>query len=178
LTYPRKLTRELRLSGTLAHDKLLCPKAANNPSNATRIKVSRSQTLAKDIIVIVQSWNQKQQRSFKVQYHVSQAFKSARSGGKAQIYSYVVPNLTRDQAMALAKSTAQDITRHEKVLTATLPGDNQLTTRCMVQLSGSGTAWDQNYYPDTVTRRLSFNGGYEMELRAKNHSTQSTVAIG
>ena len=52
-----------------------------------------------------------------VTYHVTKAFKSQRSGGKAQVYSYVVPNLTRDQAQQLAKSTAEDITRHEKVLT-------------------------------------------------------------
>jgi phage protein D len=160
--------------------KIVCPgpTGANKPSNAIDIKLCRSETLAKDIIVKVQSWNQKQQKAFVVQYHVSQAFKSQRSGGKAQLYSYVVPNLTRDQALALAKSTAEDITRNERVLTASLPGDNLLTTRCMVQLSGSGTAWDQKYYPDTVTRHISFDGGYKMDLRAKNHSTQSTVVIG
>jgi len=59
-----------------------------------------------------------------------------------------------------------------------LPGDNSLTTRGMVQLVGTGTDWDQFYYPDTVTRRISFEEGYRMELRAKNHSTQSTVVIG
>lgn len=157
--------------------KLLCPppKGANNPSNATNIKVSRSQTLARDVIVRVRTWNQRQQRGFTVESHRSQAFKSARGGGKAQIYSIIRANLTQVQAQKLADSLAEDITRHEKILTATLPGDNLLTTRSMVQLSGSGTAWDQKYYPDSVTRRLSFNGGYEMELRAKNHSTQSTV---
>lgn len=160
--------------------KLLCPAATgtNNQSNAVDIKLGRSETLARDVMVVIQTWNQKQQKSFKVTYHVSQAFKSQRSGGKAQTYSYVVPNLTRDQALALAKSTVEDITRNERVLEATLPGDNILTTRCMVQLSGTMTAWDQSYFPDSVTRHFSFDGGYRMELRAKNHSTQSTVVIG
>jgi hypothetical protein len=147
-------------------------------SNALDIKLSRSETLAQDVIVKVQSWNQKQQKSFVVTYHVSQAFKSQRSGGKSQTYSFVVPNLNRDQALQLAKAKAEEITRHERVLTASLPGDNLLTTRAMVQLVGTNTAWDQNYYPDTVTRTLSFEGGYRMELRAKNHSTQSTVVLG
>jgi phage protein D len=160
--------------------KVLCPgpTGSNNPSNAIDIKVKRSETLARDVIMIIQTWNQKQQKAFKVTYHVSQAFKSQRSGGKAQTYSYVIPNLTRDQALALAKSMAEDITRNERVLEATLPGDNTLTTRCMVQLSGTKTAWDQNYYPDSVTRHFSVDGGYRMELRAKNHSTQSTVVLG
>jgi hypothetical protein len=165
---------------TAAPYKLIAPPlgAGNLSSGAVDIKVCRSQTLAKDVIVKIQSWNQKQQKSFIVTYHVSQAFKSQRSGGVSQTYSYVVPNLTRDQALALAKSTAEDITRHERVLTARLPGDNLLTTRAQVQLTGTGTAWDQNYYPDTVTRHISFDGGYTMELRAKNHSTQSTVVLG
>lgn len=147
-------------------------------SNAIDIHLSRSETLAKDIIVKVQSWNQKQQRAFTVTYKVTQANKSQRTGGLAQTYSYSVPNLTRDQALALAKSKAEDITRHERILTASLPGDNKLTTRAMVQLVGTNTAWDQSYYPDTITRRISFEEGYRMELRAKNHSTQSTVVLG
>ena len=147
-------------------------------SNAIDIKLGRSQTLAKDVIVKVQSWNQQQQKSFTVTYHVSQAFKGQRSGGQSQTYSFTVPNLSRDQALKLAQAKAEEITRHERVLTARLPGDNVLSTRSMVQLVGTNTAWDQNYYPDTVTRTLSVENGYRMELRAKNHSTQSTVVLG
>jgi phage protein D len=164
-------------ASTAAPYKVIAP-GSNPSSNAIDIKISRSQTLARDVIVKIQTWNQKQQKSFVVTYHVSQAFKSQRSGGVSQTYSYIVPNLTRDQALALAKATAEDITRHERVLTARLPGDNLLTPRAQVQLIGTGTAWDQNYYPDTVTRHISVDGGYTMELRAKNHSTQSTVVLG
>lgn len=147
-------------------------------SNALDIRLTRSQTLARDVIVVVRSWNQKQQRAFKVTFKVTQANKSQRVGGKAQIYSFNVPNLTRDQCLALAKSKAEEITRHERVLTASLPGDSRLTTRAMVHLVGAGSGWDQLYYPDSVTRRISFEEGYRMDLRAKNHSTQSTVVIG
>ena len=105
------------------------PSAGGVASNALDIKLSRSQTLARDVIVKVQSWNQQQQKSFTVTYHVSQAFKSQRTGGQSQTYSYVVPNLNRDQALQLAKSKAEEITRHERVLTASLPGDGLLTTR-------------------------------------------------
>ncbi len=147
-------------------------------SNALDIRLSRSETLAKDVIVVVQSWNQKQQKPVKVTYKVTQANKGQRAGGKAQTYSFNVPNLTRDQAFELAKSKAEEITRHEKILNATLPGDNTLTTRAMVNLVGTGTDWDQFYYPDTVTRHISFTDGYRMEIRAKNHATQSTVVIG
>ncbi|WP_435018501.1 phage late control D family protein [Tundrisphaera sp. TA3] len=145
-------------------------------SNATDIRLQRSQTLAKDIIVIVRSWNQKQQKGFSEKASASQA-KGQRRGGKAQVYTFIRPNLTPDQALALAKSLAEQITRHERLLSASLPADNILSTRTMVQLVGTNTAFDQLYYPDTVTRRLSMQEGYRMELRAKNHSTLSDVAL-
>ena len=77
----------------------------------------------------------------------------------------------------MANSLLADLTRHEKVLSASLPGDNLLTTRAMVKLVGTGTDWDQVYYPDTVHRSLSMAGGYRMELRAKNHAVESTIAL-
>jgi phage protein D len=162
---------------TAAPYKIICPppSGGKNSSGAMDINLTRAETLAQDVIVKVRSWNQKQQQGFTVQSHRSQAFKSQRSGGKAQTYVFRRPNLSQAQAQQLADSLAEDITRHERVLTARLPGDNTLTTRCMIQLTGTGTAWDQQYYPDTVTRTLSFEGGYHMEVRAKNHSPQSTT---
>ncbi|QEH36497.1 Phage late control gene D protein (GPD) [Aquisphaera giovannonii] len=144
-------------------------------SNGERISLRRSQTLARDVIVKVRSWNQKQQRAFTVTAKRSQAKKGQRVGGEAQTYSFVRPNLTQEQAQRVAESLAEDITRHERVLNASLPGDNELVTRSMVRLVGTGTGWDQLYYPDIVTRRLSMAEGYRMELKAKNHSTQDTV---
>ena len=146
-------------------------------ANVERLDLRRSQTLARDVIVKVRSWNQKHQRAFTVTAKRSQVKKSQRVGGEAQTYSFVRPNLTQDQAQQLAESYAEEITRHERVLTASLPGDNQLVTRNLVRLVGTGTDWDQIYYPDTVSRRLSMAEGYRMELKAKNHSTQDAVLI-
>ena len=149
------------------------PPTGSPDSNATSIQLHRSETLAKDIEVHVLSFNQKGQESV---FGVAKAFgaKSVRKG-KAQLYTFRRPNLTRDQAQKLAQSYLADLTRHEMTLSASLPGDNVLSTRTLVQLVGTGTAWDQLYYPDSVTRRISFSEGYRMEVRAKNHSTQSTV---
>ena len=146
-------------------------------SNATSLRVSRSQTLARDVIVTVRSWNQKQQKAFTVTAKRSQAKKSQRRGGTAQTYSFIRPNLTRDQAQQFAEAKAEEITRHERVLTASLPGDSALTTRATMRLVGTGTDWDQLYYPDSVTRRLSMQDGYRMDVRAKNHSVQDSVLV-
>ncbi len=145
-------------------------------SNATDIKLQRSQTLAKDIDVVVRSWNQKQQHGFTVHAKRTGA-NSSRRGGKGQIYAFNRPNLSQDQAQKLANSILADLTRHEKVINVNMPGDNIMTTRAMVKLVGTNTDWDQSYYPDTIHRSLSMEEGYRMEFRAKNHATESTVAI-
>ena len=151
------------------------PGDGTHTANFVDIRLERALTLARDVIVKVQSWNQSQEKSFVTTYHVSQAGKSQQAGGTAQLYSYTVPNLTPAQALQWATNKAQEITRHERVVTADLPGDNVLTTRTTVTLTGTGTAWDQSYYPDTIERHISADGGYRMTLRAKNHSPQSTV---
>ncbi|MFO0906768.1 MAG: hypothetical protein U0835_00110 [Isosphaeraceae bacterium] len=151
------------------------PGDGTRASNATSLHLRRSQTLARDGVVTVRSWNQKQQAAFTVTARRPQAKKSQRRGGTSQTFSFVRPNLTRDQAQQFAEAKAEEITRHERVLSASLPGDNALTTRTTIRLVGTGTDWDQVYYPDAVTRRLSMQEGYRMEVRAKNHSVQDQV---
>lgn len=149
-------------------------------SNALSLHLSRSQTLAREVVVVVQSFNQKLQKRFKVELRVTGPNPQEREAGRGafQTYSFNVPNLTRDQCEAYARAKAEEITRHERVLTASLPGDGRLTTRAMIRLTGTGSGWDQLYYPDSVTRRISFEEGYRMDLRAKNHGVQSTVVLG
>ncbi len=151
------------------------PGDGTHSANFIDIRLERALTLARDVIVKVKSWHQGQEKSFVVTYHVSQASKSQQSGGSAQLYSYTVPNLTPAQALQWATNKAEEITRHERVIGVDLPGDNLLTTRKTVKLTGTRTGWDQTYYPDTVERHISADGGYRMTLRAKNHSPQSTV---
>jgi phage protein D len=147
----------------------------NRVANFEGLKLHRSQTLAKDIIVKVASWNQAQGTTVKAEAKRSQANKSQRAGGQAQIYTFNPPNLTQAQAQQFANNKAEEITRHERVITGRLPGDNLLTNRSLIKLVGTNTSWDQLYFLDSVTRRMSVTEGYAMEFRAKNHSPQSTI---
>ena len=149
----------------------------NRVANFEDLKLHRSETLAKDVIVKVQSWNQALETVVTAENHRNQANKNQRAGGAAQIYTFYPPNLTKDQADKWANAKAEDITKHERVIMGRLPGDNLLTNRSLIQLVGTGTSWDQFYNLDTVTRHLSIEHGYTMDFRAKNHSTQSTVII-
>jgi hypothetical protein len=53
-------------------------------------------------------------------------------------------------------------------LTAYLPGDSLLDCSKLLELRGTGTGWDQIYYPDSVKRSISIDEGYRMEVTAKN----------
>jgi phage protein D len=145
-------------------------------ANFTGLKLNRSQTLARDVIVIVRSWNQLQEKAFTVTYKRTQANKGQRAGGQAQTYSFTVPNLTQQAALNYAMQKAEQITRMERVITAEMADDDTLTIRTPIQLVGTGTSFDQKYYPDTITRKISFEQ-CRMSVRAKNHSTQSTTIL-
>lgn len=149
----------------------------NRQANFENLKMQRSQTLAKDVIVKVLSWNQAQETTVVTEAKRNQANKSQRTGGAAQIYTFHPPNLNKDQADKFAASRLEDITKHERVISGKLPGDSLLSHRSLVKLVGTGTSWDQTYNVDTVTRRMSFAEGYDMEFRAKNHTTTSTISL-
>lgn len=147
----------------------------NRVANFESLHMQRSQTLAKDIIVKIESWNQVEETRVTAEAKRNQPNKSQRGGGKAQIYTFRPPNLNQQQAEKYAQSMLATVTKNERIISGKTPGDSLLSNRSLVKLVGTGTSWDQSYFVDSVTRRMSFSEGYCMEFRAKNHTTQSTV---
>jgi len=150
--------------------------------NVERLRFARNMTISKDVKVIVKSWNAKQKKAFSVEVKATHSKnKVTRNAkvkyGEAQTYAYTIPGLTQQQALVKAQTLLADISKHEMRMEATLPGDDILSTRTLVEMIGTGTAFDQVYYPDSVIRSMSLHDGYKMELRAKNHSPESTVSI-
>ncbi len=143
----------------------------SGPANLVGLRLERSLTLARDIEVVVKSWNARQQAAFQ------QTARAARGGAKAgrppQRYVYVVPNLTPDAALQLAQRRLAELTRHERVITAEMPGDLVLQPRMQVVLEGSATGFDQLYWIDEVDRHLSVHGGFTQQVRARNASVGS-----
>jgi phage protein D len=139
------------------------------PANIMDLRTERSLTLAADIEVTVKSWNSRQQTAF------TQTARSGHgsSGAPPQRYVFVRPNLSMNEALQLAQAKLAELTRHERVITAIMPGELTLTPRDQVVLQGSGTAFDQVYQIDEIERRLSIEEGFVQRLRAKNASTTS-----
>ncbi|RIJ85016.1 hypothetical protein RSP822_18285 [Ralstonia solanacearum] len=154
---------------------------SGNPSaNVKDLRTSRSLTVAKGVTVVVRSWNAKQKKGF-VAYYPSKG-KGTQAGkaspfGNTQIYKIVRGGLDQASALALAQKTHKEITQHEMKLRARLPADNILTQAAMVRLSGTGTKFDQDYYVDGITRSMSIDQGYDMDVSAKNVNPESVPTL-
>ena len=158
------------------------PPYAVTPANVQDLRLERSLTLARDIVVTVKSWNSRQQNAFTQTVRASGTNGVSKSGagrsGPPQTYVFVRPNLTMDDALKLAQQKAAELAQHERVWEATMPGDMTLNPRSMIQLMGTDTDFDQTYFVDVIDRHLSMAHGFVQRVRAKNTSprVQSTVS--
>jgi phage protein D len=144
----------------------------NATSTMTTLRMQRSLALARDIVVTVQSWNSRQQGM------ISQSVRSSANGlthataentqTKATTYVLIQPNLSAQDAVALATQTLLDLSRHERVIIAQMPGELILAPRSLVSLQGTQTEFDQTYIVDEIVRRISRQGGFVQTVRAVN----------
>ena len=151
-------------------------------SNVIDIKFARNLTLTKDVKVIVTSWNSKQKQRFSVTAHATKTKNAVTRNaglpfGQPQLYSYTIPGLTHQEALVKAQALLAEISKHEMRMDVTFPADNILTAQTLVTVQGTGTKFDQVYFPDSVIRSMSIDEGYRMRVAAKNHSPQTTVTL-
>ncbi|MDB5965646.1 MAG: hypothetical protein JWQ72_2146 [Polaromonas sp.] len=149
--------------------------------NGITLGLQRNLTVSKTVRVTVRSWNYKHPKGFskvaeRVRKYQKSPVRGAATGGPVQQYFYSFPNLTPEQAQQRANALLQEISQHEMNLTVSLPGDPTLNPRVLLQLDGTGTAFDQVFYPASVLHTFRTEGGYETTVRAKNSSPESTVA--
>jgi phage protein D len=150
-------------------------------ANVQSIQFCRALTVARGVQVVIRSWNHKQAKGFTSSYpgHKGKNIQvgQATPFGGAQVYTRTIPNLTQDQADLKAKELYAAIVAHEMKFSAELPGDVILDTTSVIQVTGTDTAYDQTYYPDVITRHLSFEGGFTMSVSAKNHAPDTAATL-
>lgn len=150
--------------------------------NGVRIKINRALTVARDIIVIVRSWNSKSKKAFDVRVKATPNKKVALSSaaqpiGDSQVFTQVIPGLTKEQALQKAQQILRQKSQHERNLTVELPGDNLLKKVSVIKLAGTNTTFDQVYFTSSINRVFSTSEGYKMIVNAKNHSPNSQVVF-
>ncbi len=142
-------------------------------ANVETMVAKRFQTIAGKITVKVLSWNTILEKT--ITASVTGSANTGKTVTNPQTYVFFRPNLTKSQALTLAQSKLKEITRHEKVITVTMPGDTILTPRHIVRVAGTGTNFDQDYFPDVIIREIDFHSGYRQEVVLKNSSANMIV---
>lgn len=137
--------------------------------NGTRLEFHRGLNLSKGIQVTVQSANQRGKT-------ISAIYPKS-AGSNAQKYVYKFANLSPEKALQKAQALYAEIMRHEVRLDAAMPGDNLLTIANLIKVTGTGTDFDQIYYPLNIRRSMSTDDGYRMEVCARNQSPQTQVSL-
>lgn len=143
------------------------------PGDCISLSLERSLTLAKGLHVTVKSWNTRNQAAIT---QSAQTQPSSGQTGSPQPIVVVRPNLSSDAALQLAQRIATDLSGHERLVHAMLPGDVTLTPRSPVTLIGTGTDFDQTYYIADLDRHYSADSGFTQRLLLK--SDQSAVSSG
>ena len=145
-------------------------------SNTAALSFSRTLTVGKTLTVTVRSWNQQQRKGFSVSYPSSTGGKirPGSATSPAQNFSYVIGNLTKDQTQARAAAIYNEMIKNEMRISVDMPAAKVVDLDVMhrIPVTGTGTSYDQTYYPETITRRMSFDEGYRMTITARNHSDE------
>ena len=141
--------------------------------NFLDLRLERDLVLAAGITVVVKSWNCKDYTGFATSVP---AGGGTGTGASDRSYSCVMPGLKPEQAQKFGQSQYNEISRHERSLSVTLPGDTVLTPQTPLSLEGTASGFDQSYLIDRIDRRFSFEGGFTMTVHAKNVSPSDGTA--
>lgn len=140
--------------------------------NGEAIQINRSLTVAKGVVVWVQGLNLKTGKVISECYPTSNKGRGTlpgQSSPRAAVYTFRPPGISVPaDAQKYAQAKHKELSFHELRLTATLPGDNSLTTQSVIRLSGTASPLDQFYFPRSISRRMSVREGYTMFVTANN----------
>lgn len=126
-------------------------------SDCIGLELQHCVPLARPIQITVRSWSSKSGTA-----NVA----TVQSVGLGNVWQRALtrPNLSVDDAQALANRTLADLKRHEWLVNVTMPGELVLTARSQVAIIGTGTEWDRLYQITKLTRHLDVQRGFVQRL--------------
>lgn len=152
-------------------------------SSVINPKFSRSLTLAKNIRVIVRSYNSRSKRPYigdtgSGGAHGSPSQGKRNAGPAPEQYVRVIPGLKSDQdALTHAEALRRELSKHERLFTFSLPGEVVLTPRNIVKVVGTDTTFDQSYFISSIERTVDVDQGFWQTVSCKNQSAQNSVNV-
>ncbi len=149
-------------------------------ANAERLKFEHDLTISGDITVTVRSYHGQKNAAYSATAKAAGGMKVGMKGAKvaqtSQHYDYTYPNKTQDQCQKIADQILGDISKHELLMEATVPGDVLVYPWTPVAVTGTGTMFDTTYQISTISRRFDKNGFF-MNLNCRTTPAQETVTL-
>lgn len=143
------------------------PGPLGTPARGTVVdlKCNRKLHLAKNVKVNHKSWQHKEGKA------IMSEFQSSGSGSGDLEYTFKGANLTKSQQDQLAETKLNEIISHERVPHIRTYGDVSVTPFMKVQLSGTGTGFDQEYIMSSIDHEWS-EDGHMMTLEVRNKDSK------
>lgn len=135
------------------------------------LKLERSLRLAGDIKIIVRSWNSRTKQAFSSEADV------AGYGGQNWRKIYVRPNLQIADAEQIALYEANELSRHERLVFFTLPGELKIGVRDHLVLVGTGLDFDQGYLVEEIERVIDSDRGFIEHVRVRAATAGRSAVI-
>lgn len=132
-----------------------------HPSNVVDLQLGHNLVVAEGVSTSVTSWDNKAKKV------VSATSGDAAGEDTGLDYSYTAPGLTQEQAQTISDKKQADVTAHEMVILAEMPGDTAMNARVDAAVSGTGTSFDRTFETQAVQHRMSVHEGYRMTIQAK-----------
>lgn len=149
-------------------------------SNTTALSFSRSMTVAKGISVTAMSGSYTGASVTRSYPRTPQSIKPGSASPYGPVQQYFLKlamGKTPQQVEAAAEAAYRQIVSHAMKIHAELPGDVLLSRTTSISVSGTSTAFDQVYYPRSITRRMSMDEGFAMEIDAQNLTPALEAAL-
>lgn len=128
--------------------------------NLLSLRTWRNMTAARPHKVNVRSWHHEEKKLYNGK---------AEAGGVGAPVEHEHHHNGRNDAQAekLAKSRLANAIRHDCNVSITAPGDLAIDPRQKLQLTGTGTIYDQTYDIDTVELSMDWGKGFTMDIESK-----------
>jgi phage protein D len=130
-------------------------------ANFVSLKAKRNLRASKTAKVKVKSWHPKDAKTYE---HEEEA---AGGGSEALEYQHQIPMLDQAQCEKVAKSKLKDVIRHEMSITVNMPGDLDIDVTQKILLTGTETAFDQEYAIDHIEFSIHDDGAFDMTISNK-----------
>lgn len=135
-------------------------------SNSIMLTCARDLNIAKTVLVEHQTWNQKQGKSTTSKFQSKS--KSNSAAKDTAIMRFHGANMSKSQQDRVAKSRLKETMIHEREVDIEMPGDVTIDPQSELELTGTGTKFDQSYLISGVVHRFDINGGYQMTVSIHN----------